>query len=147
MGSHRESCWALFLAVWRRIVSGGAVSPSGALPKRETDSLQTARRLNSVVAKRADALGLFTRWLGLRVVAADASVLMPAVRTCFTMRCLVDADRRMYSLCLPGTDIILHANVYRADVTELNCCLRLWRAWSLMMCGYSTGASRTSGPG
>lgn len=34
--------------------------------------------LNDLVVRRADEAGLIERWCGLRVVAADASVLMPA---------------------------------------------------------------------
>ena len=39
-------------------------------------------RLNAFVVKSADALGLVPRWQGQRLVAADASVLMPAIRPC-----------------------------------------------------------------
>ena len=36
--------------------------------------------LNDFVVQRAEAAGIVQRWRGLRVVAADGSVLMPAVR-------------------------------------------------------------------
>ena len=39
--------------------------------------------LNDLVVGRADAAGLIPRWCGLRVVAEDASLLMPATRASF----------------------------------------------------------------
>jgi hypothetical protein len=42
--------------------------------------------LNDLVVQRADEAGLIARWCGLRVVAGDASVLMPAVRPCLKVR-------------------------------------------------------------
>jgi len=38
--------------------------------------------LNDQLVSRADAVGLVLRWQGFRLVAADASVLMPAIREC-----------------------------------------------------------------
>ena len=75
-------------------------------------------RLNTFVVDRADALGQVARWHGLRLVAADASVLMPAVRPCFTLRRAADADQRLFSLFLPGAELTLHASVHGADVSE-----------------------------
>ena len=75
-------------------------------------------RLNTFVVERAEVLGQIARWHGLRVVAADASVLMPAVRPCFTLRRAADADQRLFSLFLPGAELTLHASVHGADVSE-----------------------------
>jgi len=44
--------------------------------------------LNDLVVRRADEAGLIERWHGLRVVAGDVSVLMPAVRPCLLSRWL-----------------------------------------------------------
>lgn len=75
-------------------------------------------RLNTFVVKSADALGLVPRWHGLRLVAADASVLMPAVRPCHTTRRLASADQRLFALYLPGAELTLHASVHGADGAE-----------------------------
>lgn len=42
--------------------------------------------LNDLVVQHADSAGLVARWCGMRLVAADASVLMPAVRPCLLKR-------------------------------------------------------------
>ena len=72
-------------------------------------------RLNTFVVKSSDALGLVARWHGLRLVAADASVLMPAVRPCHTIRHLARADQRLFALYLPAAELTLHASVHVAD--------------------------------
>lgn len=75
-------------------------------------------RLNTFVVKSADALGLVPRWHGLRLVAADASVLMPAVRPCHTTQRLANADQRLFALYLPGAELTLHASVHGAGDAE-----------------------------
>ena len=56
------------------------VSDRGFAQARDQLSWGCLERLNAFVVKSADALGLVPRWQGLRLVAADASVLMPAIR-------------------------------------------------------------------
>lgn len=67
------------------------------------------------MVKTADELGLIPRWHGLRLVAGDASVLMPAIRPCFTKRFHAKADQRLFALYLPGAELTLHASVHGAD--------------------------------
>ncbi len=54
--------------------------------------------LNDDLLARAETAGLLPRWQGLRLMAADASVLMPAVRRCSRTQGLADADQRLFAL-------------------------------------------------
>jgi hypothetical protein len=74
--------------------------------------------LNERLVQRADAAALVPRWLGLRVVAGDGSVLMPAVRKCARTRGLASAEQRLFALFLPGAELTLHACVYDAQGSE-----------------------------
>jgi hypothetical protein len=74
--------------------------------------------LNEWLIERADAAGFVPRWRGLRVVAGDGSVLMPAVRACSRTRGRASADQRLFSLFLPGAELTLHASVYDAQGSE-----------------------------
>lgn len=74
--------------------------------------------LNDFVVQRADAVGIVQRWRGLRVVAADGSVLMPAVRASHLSRSAASADQRLFALFLPGAELTLHAAVYGAEGAE-----------------------------
>jgi hypothetical protein len=51
-------------------------------------------------------------------VAADASVLMPAIRRCPRTRRLAAADQRLFALYLPGAELTLHASVHSASESE-----------------------------
>jgi hypothetical protein len=74
--------------------------------------------LNDDLLARAEAAGLLPRWQGFRLVAADASVLMPAIRRCPRTRGLADADQRLFALYLPGAELTLHAEVCPAAESE-----------------------------
>lgn len=74
--------------------------------------------LNDLVVQRADEAGWVERWQGLRVVAADASVLMPALRPCLKVRRAAAPDQRLFALYLPGAELTLHASVHSAQVSE-----------------------------
>lgn len=74
--------------------------------------------LNDDVLARADAAGLVDRWRGFRLVAADASVFMPAIRRCARTRGLASADQRLFALYLPGSELTLHATLYAASESE-----------------------------
>ena len=74
--------------------------------------------LNDLMVRRVDAAGLIERWHGLRVVAGDASVLMPAVRPCLLARSAAAPDQRLFALFLPGAELTLHASVHSALVGE-----------------------------
>jgi hypothetical protein len=74
--------------------------------------------LNDFVVGRAESGGLIERWCGLRVVAGDASLLMPAVRPCLLSRSAAEPEQRLFSLYLPGAELTLHASVHSALVGE-----------------------------
>lgn len=74
--------------------------------------------LNDQLVSRADAVGLVLRWQGFRLVAADASVLMPAIRKCHRARSLAGADQRLFALYLPGPELTLHAAVHSGCESE-----------------------------
>jgi len=73
--------------------------------------------LNDRVLEHAQAGGFVPRWRGLRLVAADASVLMPALRACHRTR-TASADQRLFALYLPGAELTLHASVHSALESE-----------------------------
>jgi hypothetical protein len=73
--------------------------------------------LNDLLVRRADEAGLVPRWYGLRVVAADGSVLMPAVRASHRPRAAA-RDQRVLGLFLPGAELMLHCEVYGAEGAE-----------------------------
>ena len=73
--------------------------------------------LNDLLVRRADEAGLVPRWCGLRVVAADGSLLMPAVRASHLPRAAA-RDQRVLGLLLPGIELMLHCEVYGADSSE-----------------------------
>jgi hypothetical protein len=74
--------------------------------------------LNDTLLAGADAAGLVPRWQGLRLVAADASVLMPAIRRCTRTRRLAAAEQRLFALYLPGAELTLRAAVHCAAESE-----------------------------
>lgn len=99
------------------------------LPQREVSdrAFATARShlhvpalqgLNDLVIERAEDAGLVSRWRGFRLVAGDGSVLMPAIRRCKRTRHLAQADQRLFALHLPGSELMLHAAVHSASVSE-----------------------------
>jgi hypothetical protein len=57
----------------------------------------------------AQATGWMPLWHGLRVVAADASVFMPATRACHQTRLAAQPDQRLFGLYLPSPELSLHA--------------------------------------
>jgi hypothetical protein len=68
---------------WQRLVSD-----RGFAKARDRLAWGALERLNTFVVERADALGLVARWRGLRVVATDASVLMPSGAAVFAAQAL-----------------------------------------------------------
>ena len=74
--------------------------------------------LNDFVVQRAEAAGIVQRWRGLRVVAADGSVLMPAVRASHLSRSAASTYQRLFALFLPGAELTLHATVYGPEGAE-----------------------------
>ena len=90
--------------------------------------------LNSFVVNLADTMGLIPRWHGLRVVAADASDFMPAVRAYKPklqpepqpdssakpkrQKTAASASQHLFSLYLPGTELTLLAELHGMQVGE-----------------------------
>ena len=87
---------------------------------RDRLHLPALNSLNDLVVQRADEAGLIERWCGLRVVAADASLLMPAVRPCLLSRSAAEPDQRLFAMFLPGAELTLHASVHSSLVAERN---------------------------
>ena len=96
-----------------RVVSDRAFAKA-----RDRLHLPALAALNDLVVARADAAGLVPRWCGLRVVAADASLLMPATRACLLSRSGAERDQRLFVLYLPGAELTLHASVHSQLVAE-----------------------------
>lgn len=82
--------------------------------------LPALESLNDLLVRRADEAGLIARWCGLRVVAGDASLLMPAVRPCLLSRSAAAPDQRLFALYLPGAELSLHASVHSSLTAERN---------------------------
>jgi len=74
--------------------------------------------LNDWVINRAETAAIVKRWRGLRLVAADTSVLMPAIRKCHRTRFAASADQRLFALYLPDSKLTVHASVHSADTSE-----------------------------
>jgi hypothetical protein len=74
--------------------------------------------LNDWVFERAEAAAMVPRWQGERLVAADASALMPAIRNCHSTRSPASADQRLFALYLPQAELNLHACVHSAPTSE-----------------------------
>jgi Transposase DDE domain len=85
---------------------------------RDRLHLPALTSLNDLVVRRADEAGLVQRWCGLRVVAGDASLLMPAVRPCLLSRSAAAPEQRLFALYLSGAELTLHASVHSAVVAE-----------------------------
>jgi len=74
--------------------------------------------LNNQVVEQAETGGRIARWHGMRVVAGDASALMPAIRPCHRMRSVAPSDQRLFMLFLPGAELTLHVSVHDAGIGE-----------------------------
>jgi hypothetical protein len=94
------------------------VTDRGFAAARERLHAPALSALNDFVIGRADCASMVLRWRGLRVVAGDGSVLMPAVRRCHLSRSAASADQRLFALFLPGAELTLHAAVYGAEGSE-----------------------------
>jgi len=94
------------------------ISDRGFAAARSRLHVPALEGLNDFLVSRADAGGLVRRWRGMRVVAGDGSVLMPAVRRCHLARSAASADQRLFALYLPGAELTLHASVYSAEGSE-----------------------------
>jgi hypothetical protein len=94
------------------------VSDRGFAKARARLHLPALEELNQRLVALAEAAGMIPRWHGLRVVAADASVLMPAVRACHRTRSPAPPEQRLFALSLPGPELTLHASVHSAEVGE-----------------------------
>lgn len=74
--------------------------------------------LNAQLLGLVQARAWMPLWQGLRVVAADASVFMPATRACHQTRLAAQPDQRLFGLYLPGPELCLHAQLYGPETGE-----------------------------
>ena len=75
--------------------------------------------VNDRLVERMGGAGMIPTWHGLRVVAADASLLAPAVRACHRLHsAAARADQRLFALYLPGPELTVHASVHGPEVSE-----------------------------
>lgn len=109
---------SFFASVSGNAVPVRAVSDRAFAKARDRLYLPALVGLNDFVVHRAEAAGLVPRWNGLRLVAADASVLMPALRPCLLSRSAAAPDQRLFALYLPGCELTLHASVHSAQLSE-----------------------------
>lgn len=72
--------------------------------------------LNERLLSAANAF--VSRLHGRRVVAADARVLMPALRACHQVR-LASAGQRLFALYLLGAELCRHVGVYGVQVADV----------------------------
>lgn len=98
---------------WQR-----GVSDRGFAKARSRLDPRCLQDLNTWLVEQPDAVGLVARWHGLRVVAGDASALMPAIRPCHTRTRLAGAHQQLFSLMQSGCDLTLHASVHGLQVPE-----------------------------
>jgi Transposase DDE domain len=95
-----------------------AITDRGFARARSCLHVPALTSLNDFIIQRAEAAGIVPRWRGLRVLAADGSVLMPAVRSCHRSRSAAGRDQRLFALFLPGAELTLHAAVYGCEGAE-----------------------------
>jgi Transposase DDE domain len=95
-----------------------AVSDRAFAKARDRLHLPAVVALNNFLIARTEAARLIPRWHGLRLVAADASVLMPATRPCLLSRSAAVPNQRLFALYLPGAELTLHASVHSQLASE-----------------------------
>lgn len=95
-----------------------AVSDRAFAQARQRLHMPALSWLNEQLLNGAERAEMLPRWCGFRLVAADASVLMPAVRACHRSASAASADQRLFALYLPGAELTLHAAVHSALESE-----------------------------
>jgi len=108
---------SFFASLCDRAAPLRGISDRGFAKARDRLHMPALSALNDLLVRRADETGLIPRWHGLRVVAADGSVLMPAVRASHLPRA-APRDQRLLGLFLPGAELMLHGEVYSAQLSE-----------------------------
>ena len=98
---------------WQRGVSDRALAQA-----RERLHMPALQALNTQVVNDAQRCGLVPLWRGRRLVAADGSVLRPAIRPCHRTVGAASADQRLFCLYLAGAELTLHASVYSSATGE-----------------------------
>jgi Transposase DDE domain len=116
--SQRATLDSFFASLCDSALPQRGVSDRAFAKAREQLHMPALAALNNFFIERAEAAGLVPRWRGLRVVAADGSVLMPAVRPCLRTRRAANPDQRLFTLFLPGAELTLHAAVFSAEESE-----------------------------
>ncbi|HOM12012.1 MAG TPA: IS4 family transposase [Rubrivivax sp.] len=95
-----------------------AVSDRAFAQARQRLHMPALTWLNEQLLDGAQRAQMVPRWCGFRLVAADASVLMPAVRPCHRTASAASTDQRLFALYLPGAELTLHAAVHGACESE-----------------------------
>ena len=101
--------------------------------------------LKDQIVTRADGASLVPRWQGFRLVATDASLLMPAIRQGCRTRSLAGTDLRLFALYLPGPELMLHAVVHSGCESERATLANALHKLALGMCCCSTAAMSVGG--
>jgi hypothetical protein len=121
-GSQQALLDTFFTNLCAPVRSGGgmfrAVSDRAFAKARSHLHMPALSWLNDWVIDRAEAAAMVPRWQGLRLVAADASLLMPAIRNCHRTRSAASGDQRLFALYLPQAELTLHACVHSASTSE-----------------------------
>ena len=80
-------------------------------------SITAIPRLNDWVIERAEHYGFVSRWLGLRLVAADASTVRFGLRASHVLRAALP-DQIAFGLFLPGCELMLAASLHSIHENE-----------------------------
>jgi len=94
------------------------VSDRGFAKARDHLAHSGLQRLNTFVIDKACSMGLIKRWQGLRLVAADASDFMPALRQFKTKDLAALPKQHLFSLYLPGSELTLFAQLHSENTCE-----------------------------
>lgn len=108
----------LFATLQGDPLAGCKVSDRAFAQARARLHMPALQSLNDQLVEAATQASLVPRWRGRRLVAADASVLMPAIRPCHRTQHAASAEQRLFALYLPGAELTQHASVHSAVESE-----------------------------
>jgi hypothetical protein len=117
-GSQQGTLDGFFAMLHGNPVAGRVVSDRAFAQARARLHMPALQALNDQLIDAAASASFVPRWRGRRLVAADASVLMPAIRSCHRTRAAASAEQRLFALYLPGAELTLHAAVHSAAESE-----------------------------
>jgi len=117
-GSQQAMLDGFFATLLGDPVAGRMVSDRAFAQARARLHMPALQWLNDRLIDAAANACFVPRWRGRRLVAADASVLMPAIRACHRIQHAASAEQRLFALYLPGPELTLHAAVHSAAESE-----------------------------